>query len=891
MRELGGVCLRCQFRLLVASRARARRALSSWSSAAACENGATHAAGTAEASGTSQPSETDRTSSRTQPHHGGRTTPSPSTPAPPLPAAPLPPRRASLAMFQSIVENHGRASAVPGAPAAAAASIDLVKDIAKMQTMLERDGATLAAAYSFFLETIHPQITKEGAGIPQIVKNQVATVLLDRLALEKPRDFESADIPSVTRITEIMVELDVLRPVVWATLVLELIRHICRQSTSPEDYSSIESYENAMGRRDALLRDLVGAWGAFCEQRAPAQEDRSAAEPAEGGQSESWQPPLGKQSPSQPQPTLQKTFGSMFPKYLGPTLLRPTFAAYATYKLLTDPFNRSRSIEEAGPFLHMMKTLIFQSRPPQVRDFMPVFETFPDLRRFVRPPKRGKSKGNTFFFEAVPTPGDSSESLAIAIHRQLGQAIKIKSLGAVQQAWARFWGEAAVPDADRVRELQNHPDLFDYFILAYMSLRRPQLAIDAWDKMERIGVKPTVKTWNSMLQGCTNANNADGIRTVWRKLVASGIKLDTPIWTARISGLFASGDPDGGLRALDEMARVWAARGDPANAAAAVQPTVEPVNAAVAGLIRFGRDADAKKVLAWAAKQGINPDIYTFNTLLRPLIRRGDMAAIDGIFATMQSVNIRADVTTFTVLLEGALADIGILDPPQQIELVKRVLDVMRSSGVEINMQAYAKLIHLLLREGDRAGEPVKVVLAHIWRRGLELTSHIYTMLADYYLSRDPPDTAAVTALIENRRLHANPSIDRVFWERVLSGYCHAVPPDLPRALAIFDRLRAQGSTLSFGPLYDLLRALVLVGDRPTAARVVDAVKQMKRADEVAAIDVHGDGKRFWRHRFWNLAYEQGLMGEQTASRFKQATDAAAAASPSASVPASWYLD
>lgn len=762
-------------------------------------------------------------------------------------------------MFQSIVQSQARVTPAFGTTAIGAASIELVKDVARIQTMMAKGGATLAEAYAYFEETVYPQIQKEGAsGVSQIVKNQIAVVLLDRLALEKPRDFDLGRLPSVTRITEIMVELDVLKPGAWATLMIALVQHIYRQNTVPSEYKSIKDYETAMARRDALVHDLLGAWRVFCSQRSPVQGD-SSSKPPEAR-------PIGK---PQEQPKLQKVFGAMFPQYLVPSLLRPTFAAFATYKLLTDAFSRARATKgEAAPFLKMMTGLIFKSRPPRRDDFNPLFDHFPDLPRFVWPRRQDAVKVNNTFLDPF---GEGPSHIDTSVHRQLGDAIKSMNVRTVHQAWLKFWGDAATPDAAHIADLVKNPEMFDYFILAYTMMRRPQHAVEVWNNMERIGIKPTIKTWNAMLHGCVKANNANGIRTVWDKLVASGIQLDAPIWTARINGFFVCGEPDAGLRALDEMDKVWAARSDPRYAAMAVQPAIEAVNAVLSGLIRLkNRDKDATRVLSWAFKRGIEPDIYTFNTLLRPLVRRGDMDGIDAIFAAMRSTNISADITTFTVLLEGTLNQIGDLPPAQQVSLVERIIAAMRASGVEINMQAYAKILYILLREGDRAEEPVKAVLAKIWGNGLELTSHIYTMLAQHYFSRDPPDAAAVTALIENRRLHDNKSIDRVFWERVIQGYCQA--GEVRRALDIFDRVFVRGrSTITFGTLYDLLRPVLQVGDAEAAMRVVEAARKIGTADEVGAVQGGGEGKRYWRHRFWHLAYEQGLINEQLAERFREA--------------------
>ncbi|KAL2164687.1 hypothetical protein VTH06DRAFT_3904 [Thermothelomyces fergusii] len=859
VRELGAagnVCLRCQIRQLVTSRVRMRRGISSLGSAAA------PAAADAEDDGLAdrQPQKEDR--------------------IPPL--HPVNSRRSSsVAMFQSIVQQQSQMLATaPGGSAGGTASIQLVTDVARIQTMMEREGVPLGQTYAYFDKVVYPQIAKDGSAVPQIVKNQIGVVLLDRLALEKPRDFESNELPSVTRITEVMIELDVLRPVDWATLVLRLVQHIYRQDTDPDVYATLKDYETAMARRDALLADLVGAWRAFCAQSVAVKEEDAPGDPPGAGEGRARPAREGTQARQQAKPTLQEAFEAMFPQYLVPSLLRPTFAAFATYKLLTDTFNPGRAASgDAAPFLQMMEKLIFRARTPSRADFEPIFEIFPDLPRFVWPrqKKGGKDEVKAFL---KPISGQAVDQRKNSIHRQLGNAVKTRDVEKADKAWLELWGDAPVPDAARAAELAQWPDLFDYFILVYTMLRRPQQAVEVWNRMERIGIKASTKTWTAMLNGCAKANNAHGVRTAWDKLLASGLRLDAAVWTARIHGLFACREPQAGLRALDEMARYWDARHDARYAAAAVQPAIEAVNAAVAGLLRLDREADAARVLAWASRRGIGPDVYTFNILLRPLVRRGDMRGIDAVFAAMRDADVRADVATFTVLLESVLSNIGDLPPARVIFLVERVLAAMRSTGVEINMQTYAKIVYLLLREGDRAEEPVKAVLAHIWRRGLELTSHIYTMLAEHYFSRDPPDAAAVTALIENRRLHENKGMDRVFWERVIKGYCQA--GEVRRALDIFDRYFARGGSITFSTLYDLLRPLVEAGDMEAATRVVNAARNITEAEAAAGHHQHhqhhhhgggggGQGGRFWRHRFWHLVYEYGLIGGPMVERFLKA--------------------
>ncbi len=737
--------------------------------------------------------------------------------------------------------------------------------------MLKGSGLRTPAALAYFEATVRPKIQDIGGVIDRVVRNQLAQVLFSKLAVDKAGDFSSTELPSVTRITELVTELDILRVPEWATLIMQLMQHLCTLSASPVDYSSIESYENAMARRDSLLHDLVGAWRVFITHASSVTVVPDSAEAEDHGGSASTDGAVSQPWPKR-KPNYPDSFTDLFTRYPPARLIRPSWLAYATYVLLTDPLNSNRSIRgEAHLFLQMMNHVLPRSpdfRPP---NFKTIFNGCPDLRKYLRSRLIKDGEPSPVDIRKSRSPSDSSPNitaLQVGIHRQIGQAIKVRNIGALNQAWTEFWGEDTKPDAERLQQIKRMTALFDYFIFAFMAMRSVERGLAVWECMARIKVKPTIKTWNSMMEGCAKAKNPNGINAVWRKLVGSGTQLDVPIWTARISGLILGGAPDAGLMALKEMAETWRKRDEPGNAAMAVKPSIEPINAALHGLIRVGRTSSAQSVLMWAAQQGIEPDIYTFNTLLRPLVRQGKTKEVREVFEMMEATQVKADPATFTILLEDALHDVATQPPEQQVQTVTRTLDDLNVAGIDINMQMYGKMVYVLLQGSDRAGPAVNAVFAHIWGQGQELSSHIYTILAEHYFSRDPPDTAAVTALIESRKLLHNPDIDRVFWERVIKGYCHAGMTG--RAFDIFEKVFKPGMTItfmSFSTLYDLLDALIRIDNARAAFGLVQMVKQLKEIDDV--ISHKQPNARYWKHRFWHLAQKHDLLDERLRESFQ----------------------
>ncbi|KAK0753163.1 hypothetical protein B0T18DRAFT_433996 [Schizothecium vesticola] len=698
-----------------------------------------------------------------------------------------------------------------------------------MQSLLHK-GSSAETTWQFFEETLYPRIVNIGGGkaVPRIILRRLYSSFFAQIAEEKAKDFTCSSLPSMELITHRMAELGALWA--WTPMMLRLVDSIRKITPSQTGYPSPEDHEAAMVQRNTLVRDLQLAWRAFNMQGAFTGVPRH-------------------KSPDNTQKAFANAFAGLFPGYDKGVMYRPMWVALASYGLLTDP-KLGFGVKDSA-FVVMMRALASQTpKPKHIQQANQAHEAGPASRQT----KTSKEPVHRQVIRRMDV-----------IHKQIGQAIKTRSTMLLDRAWDEFWGEEAEPSDVQIKTLGGMMELFDYFIIGYTTLRKPNRAIFVWNAMLQVGLKPTIKTWTAMIQGCTKSGNSEGIKLVWSRLVASGIQLDTPIWTARISGLIISGDLAAGIEALNEMADIWKNRDAPENATIAVKPSIEPVNAALVWLLRLDRASTAETLLQWAAHQDLQPDIFTFNTLLRPLVREGNTVEMNRLFDGMKQVGVRADVATYTILLDGALADISGMTADEQTAAVTRVIGEMERAGVEANMMAYAKIIYNLLQDGNRnAGDAVRAVISHIWARGLELTSHIYTMLAEHYFSRDPPDAAAVTHLILSRRLAFNPNIDRVFWERTIKGYCQA--GEVQRAVKIFEHISAVGSTITFSTLYDFLNALATSGMMDEARRVVRVARKMTAAEEPDEQQPVNFGpkptKRFWKHRFWHLADAYGLLEE-----------------------------
>ncbi len=200
--------------------------------------------------------------------------------------------------------------------------------------------------------------------VPKIVRDRVGRSLLQKLSLEKLFNMGSNDLPTVARISQLWLDLGLFQPPEWARLTLKLTDYICGLSISPEDYSSIESYEAAMANRESLLRDLLGAWKTLNIQRFTSQRLGGAATAT--GQvgapslDEAMKLQLGRKKPP------RNPLGILFPHHDPQKLERVNAAAIATYVLLTDPIHSKRTVrQEAAPFLNAIARILSMVRTDQ----------------------------------------------------------------------------------------------------------------------------------------------------------------------------------------------------------------------------------------------------------------------------------------------------------------------------------------------------------------------------------------------------------------------------------------------------------------------------------------------------------------------------------------------
>ncbi|RDL40399.1 uncharacterized protein BP5553_00378 [Venustampulla echinocandica] len=752
-------------------------------------------------------------------------------------------------------------------------SLEPYKNAEALRKLLSEKTAPVES-WNFFVEHFGPDIWSKDKGtvgqraLPAFLHSAAKQVLRQVISAKYQHPFSST-LPTVAEVSTLYAQLGLLHGNDWADMMLNLIGEILKiRQESPRDHI----------REKALLSDLLGSWNVVCRRSGHVPSftpvDSLCLD---------WSklPYVSTQHTTYVyrKSGLPSLFGLLAPSFRlrhldnVPIIAIATLALLAkesppeTTGLLDDPafINTLRQvIGVRGYDINQLKGVNDGSNIDIVSGFAIKEWHELDLHstKTADPPR-----GATHLSSPSPV-------YRIGIHKRIQDALGRRDVSQLDKLWIDV-ANLPISQSDGEPNSSGLParhetgtlsaSLCNYFILAYMTLRMPNSAINVWNHMVSSGLTPTVRTWTAMLDGCRASRDRNALETIWGKMQQSDVKPDTVCWTTRIIGLIECGRVEDGLRALDEMGRTWLSvmkseqgkttsgklspRSDIQGAA---KPTTETINAVIAGLLRKRKSEAIRHVLSWSSKFDIRPDIVTYNTLLRYLIRDGRSKEVGVILQQMQKSGVEADVVTFTTIIEEIFHPSESTTPEEQRESILAILSEMEAAGVKANLHTYGKIIYQILRTPHGDFTAVTAVMERMAQQGLQPSSHIYTMLIDHYFNRETPDLDAARGLIERVRLEPG-SADHIFWDRVIEGYARA--GDTASAMRILGRLNSEQNVTGWVPLKTLLLALAQNQEWDVARTLV----KNTIADRGGPISEDEHGKE-GQHPFWRLATELGLL-------------------------------
>ncbi|KAK2630371.1 hypothetical protein QTJ16_001191 [Diplocarpon rosae] len=782
----------------------------------------------------------------------------------------------------------------------ARSSFGSYKNAERLRYMIS-ESQPLADSWAFFVEHFGPEaaakseLAKDTSGRLQVPSHLKPTAvnLFKKIMLSKGKNPFSQTLPSATELSRIFYQLGYLNGSDWTNMLSVILQGLLRLDQQGSD--DLES-------KKRLLSDLIGIWNVACRgashfRKFPAMESPDVY----------WST----------LPTILNTDIIGNSRRRGPNaafnLLVPSFTirdnsyfpllTIASFGILSDSSITAECLPiDVKPLLRLLSRFINVSGHIGRACSQVPHEALDTISFYVMSNRntisdRAQEITHQIHFESTQAkprlvPRDSSPALKRInlnfIDTRINAALDDRNIRQVDELWedAAQWpvdlsfGEdhSAVSGAGLLSQ-----SLAESFIRAYMGLRQPNRAIDVWNHMVNSGLTPTVRTWTSLIRGCKAAKDPLALEQIWKRMLASGVEPDNYCWVARIDGLIFCRQVDAGIAAIDEMGRLWkqAARAKYPKMPLSqlhllediktpLKPSIEVVNAAVAGLLNLNMSNAAYKVLAWSGKFGIAPDVSTYNILLKPLVIGGHSSESMALLRRMQKSGIQANIITFMTILDETIPSLEGLSLKETTEVFYNIFDEIESAGLAVEIQVYTKIIgHLLAQDGLKALSihAVNAVLGRMISKGVHPTSQIHILLLNHYFAKSPPDMEGVRTTIERASL-TKLGTNEIFWDRVIEGY--SVNGETGLAMKYVGKVQENRGKVGWFAMRMLLLALVENQEWDMARTLVNNAV----SDNGAPVPVEGQGaERQLSWRFWKLARELGLVqqGQDLKKKFEEA--------------------
>lgn len=566
--------------------------------------------------------------------------------------------------------------------------------------------------------------------------------------------------------------------------------------------------------------------------------------------------------------------GGLFPQFDKKEVKQLAGGLLATISVLSDPrYVPQRTQREAAPLLELVGIYFskysadsekmlqaFFNSPAEPKSDLPADKSRelaeyiknqqPVVLRFLTEEDQTWRLGNT---------GNKATANLAGVHKRLRAAYQSRNRNAVKAIWMEMYDQQA-KSTDMRKALQARPELMDFWVFVLCAMRLNQEFKNTVDMMAELRIGLTLRTYTSMMHGWRLCKDITKLDKLWDKLIEANVKLDGPIWTERLSAYIVKGQAQQCIQALASLQATWqaAVASGTASESGAVQPSIEMVNTSVKGLLDIDPQA-AESLLEWAHNNGIRANIHTYNIVLRKAFSTGtdDVAWV---LDRMSRDGIEPDQATFVILTEEVLQMTGQDSPEQQVAAVDQVFADLSRTKMALNAEMYAKVLYSVASLADASDAAVDAVLEHLRHLRVPINPYMVTILIERALARDPTSFAPVEALLREHGMDNLARGDQTMWERVVAAA--AVTGRPAEALDLFDRLAAAGRPVTSLPcLKELLMALVAAGDDKGARRVVGSVLAAKTAAHAqlgGGSDMHD--ARFWRHHFWFVALENGLL-------------------------------
>ncbi|KAJ3829771.1 hypothetical protein EV361DRAFT_888078 [Lentinula raphanica] len=224
------------------------------------------------------------------------------------------------------------------------------------------------------------------------------------------------------------------------------------------------------------------------------------------------------------------------------------------------------------------------------------------------------------------------------------------------------------------------------FLTAFLKCSAKDVAAQVWEDISICGLRHDTSMWNALISG--QAQSFADATATFELMKSQDIRLDAITYRALISSLFNGRRPNLAMHRFQEF--------QAANITDTPENILSVYNTVINGLLVRNRIDAASSLFQEMMTKGPKPDVVSYNTFLGHYARRNDIRGLGMLVSRMGESGITGDVFTFSTIL-SALLKIG---RPDASEVVFRL---MEKQGIKPNTATYSALIDHQMREHDEA--------------------------------------------------------------------------------------------------------------------------------------------------------------------------------------------
>lgn len=166
-------------------------------------------------------------------------------------------------------------------------------------------------------------------------------------------------------------------------------------------------------------------------------------------------------------------------------------------------------------------------------------------------------------------------------------------------------------------------------------------ALDVFSKLKKVGVCPSILTWNSALLGCLKVGRTDLVWKLYEKLMESDVTLDVETVGNLIQAFCNENKVSKGYELLRQALEKGLAPGNVA------------FNKLISGFGRENQHARVSELLHAMIAKNLPPDIYTYQEVIHGLCKKRKVLEGSQVFNDLKDRGYAPDRVMYTTMIHG----------------------------------------------------------------------------------------------------------------------------------------------------------------------------------------------------------------------------------------------